>query len=208
MPIPMMYKDVQKFAGGDAWYDDYNHDGVIDINDVVYLGDSNPDLYGGFGTSLIYKSFRVSASFNYRIGYEIVNELAMNTQGLNNKSNQSTAVLHRWRRDGQNEEGMLPRAYLDHPANNLGSDRYVEPGDYLRLNNLSFSFRVPKHIQKRLNLNDLSIGINMRKIWTLTSYTGQDPEINSTINDPFWFGTDNGNSPSPKVYSFNINIGF
>jgi TonB-linked SusC/RagA family outer membrane protein len=203
-PIPMMYKEQFQFQGGDARYADINFDGVIDLNDVVNLGDSNPEFYGGFGTSARYKFIRFNVNFNYRVGYEIVNELAMSTQGMNGYNNQSTAVLHRWRRQGHDEEGMLPRAYLSHPANNLGSDRYVEPGDYLRLNNLSITFRVPNAFSKRMGFETLEAGINLRKIYTLTRYTGQDVEINMNASNPFWFGTDRGYSPTPKVYSFNI----
>ena len=53
----MTYKDYT-FKGGDAKYADINHDGKIDLNDVVYIGDSNPDFIGGFGASAKYKSIR------------------------------------------------------------------------------------------------------------------------------------------------------
>ena len=135
-PIPMQYTDTYTFKGGDPIYEDINNDGKIDLNDVVYIGDSNPNFIGGFGTTVKYKNFDFSVAFHYRVGFDIVNMIALQTEGMNNRDNQSKAVLSRWRVQGQDEEGMLPRAYLNHPANNLGSDRYVETGDYLRLNNL------------------------------------------------------------------------
>ena len=60
---------------------------------------------------------------------------------MNNRNNQSKAVLSRWRIEGQDEQDLLPRAYMNHPANNLGSDRYVEKGDYLRLLNVIVGYR-------------------------------------------------------------------
>lgn len=207
-PIPMNFKGVYQFEGGDAKYKDMNYDGVIDINDVVYLGDSNPDFAGGFGLTNRYKGFQVSLNFLYRMGYQIVNEIAMDTESMNNRNNQSKAVLHRWRKPGQNYEGMLPRAYLGNIANNLGSDRYVEDGDFIRLNNISINYSFSKSIVEKLHLDKLKIGFMGRKIYTLTNYSGQDPEINTSINDPFWFGTDDGSVPPPMVFAFNVEIGF
>jgi hypothetical protein len=194
--------------GGDARYQDINHDGKIDIMDVVYLGDSNPDFIGGFGGTFSWRDFRVSTQWHYRIGFEIVNEIAMNTEGMLGKDNQSKAVLHRWRAQGQNEPGMLPRAYLDHPANNLGSDRYVEKGDFLRMVNLTFSYNVPKHICQKLRIKALDIGVTMRRIVTLTNYSGQDPEIPQRMEDPFWFGMDKATTPPPKAFTLSLGLGF
>ncbi|MCK4922029.1 MAG: SusC/RagA family TonB-linked outer membrane protein [Bacteroidales bacterium] len=206
--IPVSYMNTYNFQGGDAKYEDINHDGKIDIMDAVYLGDSNPDFIGGFGATLNWKDFRVATQWHYRTGFQIVNEIAMNTQGMLGKDNQSVAVLHRWRSQGQNEENMLPRAYYGHPANNLGSDRYVENGDFLRLLNLSFSYKVPKSLCAKMKVSSLNFGLSMRRILTFTGYSGQDPEIPQKIEDPFWFGTDRARTPPPQSYSINVTLGF
>lgn len=206
--VPLSYMGTYNFQGGDAKYEDLNHDGVIDLNDVVYLGDSNPDFFGGFGGGINWKNFRMSFQFLYRAGFQIVNEVAMDTEGMLDKNNQSKAVLYRWRVEGQNEENMLPRAYLGHPANNLGSDRYVEDGDFIRLNNLSFKYSMDRDLVRKLGLNSLDIALSMRKLLTLTGYSGQDPEIPQDSSDPFWFGTDRARTPVPKFYTLSFAIGF
>lgn len=207
-PIPMRYASGYEFTAGDAIYEDTNYDGVIDINDVVYLGDSNPEYTGGFGFRGRWKQLTLSTHFLYRTGFDIVNEIASQTEGMLDKNNQSKAVLHRWRKEGDNAEGVLPRAFLDHPANNLGSSRYVEDGTFLRLNNVSLSYQFSPSLASKLRLDNLELGLNLRKIWTLTNYSGQDPEISQNIDDPFWFGTDNGITPPPNVYSAFLNIMF
>jgi len=207
-PVPLTYLGTYTFLGGDAKYEDVNKDGVIDLNDVVYLGDSNPDFYGGLGGVVIWKDFRVSFQFLYRTGFQIVNEIALKTEGMLDKHNQSKAVLHRWRVKGQDEEGMLPRAYLDHPANNLGSDRYVENGDFIRLNNVTIVYGVNKSVCKRLHIENMDVAVTMRKILTFTNYSGQDPEIPQDSSDPFWFGTDKARTPTPKAFTMSISIGF
>jgi hypothetical protein len=206
-PIPMSY-GTYSFKGGDPKYQDINHDGRIDLNDVVYIGDSNPDFIGGFGASVKYKNFDLNLGFHYRVGFDIINKVAMETQGMNNKNNQSKAVLRRWRIDGQNEKDMLPRAFMNHPASNLGSDRYVEKGDYLRLLNVMLGYRFEKEFCDKLNVRTLGVTFSARKLFTLTHYTGQDPEIGQNAQDPFWIGADEANTPPPRVYTIALSVGF
>lgn len=207
-PLPFTYLDSYTFKGGDPKYDDINHDGKIDLNDVVYIGDSNPDFIGGFGTSLRYKNFDFSVNFHYRIGYDIINMVAIQTEGMNNRNNQSKAVLHRWRFQGDNEEGMMPRAYMNHPASNLGSDKYVEKGDFLRLNNIKLGYQLNKDFCKRLGIRKASFAFSARKLFTFTNYTGQDPEVGQDASDPFWIGVDNAKTPPPQIITFSIAVGF
>ncbi|MBL7113212.1 MAG: SusC/RagA family TonB-linked outer membrane protein [Bacteroidales bacterium] len=208
-PVPLTYGPKNyKFMGGDAIFEDINHDGKIDLLDVVYLGDSNPDFIGGFGGNFSWKNFRISTQWHYRLGYKIVNEIALETEGMLNKNNQSKAVLHRWRAQGQDEPDMLPRAYLNHDANNLGSDRYVESGDFLRLVNMTISYAAPKEFCQKIRIRTLDLAVTMRRIVTFTRYTGQDPEISPNIEDPFWFGTDKARTPPPKAFTLSVVLGF
>lgn len=206
--IPLTYKGVYQFKGGDAKYEDVNHDGQIDLNDVVYIGDSNPDFIGGFGTSIKYKQFDISFQFHYRTGYDIINNTALETEGMLGKNNQSKAVLSRWRVQGQDEPGLLPRAYMNSPANNLGSDRYVERGDFMRLNNVALKYQLSQALCEKLNLQSASFSLSARKLLTLTNYSGQDPEVSQDAGDPFWIGIDRANTPPPKMVTLSFSVGF
>ena len=207
-PVPLSYKGVYEFKGGDARYEDINHDGKIDLLDVVYLGDSNPRFTGGFGGNFAWRQLALSCQFHFRTGYQIVNEVAMNSEGMLNRNNQSKAVLNRWRVQGQDEPGMLPRAYMSHPANNLGSDRYVEDGDFLRLNNLTLRYGLPGAFCSKVRLKSFELALTMRKILTLTRYSGQNPEIPQQSDDPFWFGTDKARTPTSKSFILSVSVGF
>ncbi|HJZ38864.1 MAG TPA: SusC/RagA family TonB-linked outer membrane protein [Bacteroidales bacterium] len=207
-PIPMTYQGTYTFKGGDAKYADINHDGKIDLNDVVYIGDSNPEFIGGFGTSMKYKNIELTCGFHYRVGFDIINGVAIETEGMNNRNNQSKAVLSRWRIQGQDEEGMLPRAYLNHPANNLGSDRYVEPGDYLRLLNVILGYKLKPELCEKLKLRTLGVAVSARKLFTVTRYSGQDPEVGQDASNPFWIGVDEANTPPPRMITFTLSVGF
>ena len=207
-PVPLTFNEQYRFVGGDAIYEDINHDGNIDLLDVVYLGDSNPEFIGGFGSLVTWRQFRVSFQFHFRTGFQIVNEVAMDTEGMLDRNNQSRAVLKRWRVQGQDEPGMIPRAYMDHIANNLGSDRYVENGDFLRLNNVTFSYALPREVYSRIGMKSLDLAFTMRKVLTFTRYSGQDPEIPQVGDDPFWMGTDKARTPVPKFFVLSIIAGF
>lgn len=207
-PIPMNYNGTYQFEGGDAIYQDVNYDGSIDLDDVVYLGDSNPDFAGGFGGNVSYKGFQFNAQFLYRYGYEIVNQVALQAESMSNKDNQSMAVLNRWRVSGDDFPNMIPRAYQGHPANNLGSDRYVEDASFLRLNNVALNYTFPTRLVSRLNLRSLRVGIQARKLMTITRYTGQDPEVQMKREDALWFGKDTGDVPPPIITAINIAVGF
>ncbi|MBW8331613.1 MAG: SusC/RagA family TonB-linked outer membrane protein [Prolixibacteraceae bacterium] len=206
--VPMTYKGTYLFKGGDAIYEDVNHDGKIDLNDVVYIGDSNPTLTGSFGNSLRYKNWNFSFSIYYRVGYDIINMTALNAEGMNGRDNQSKAVLHRWRVQGQNEPGMLPRAYMNNPANNLGSDRYVEQGDFMRLNNVKLGYDLGNELCRKLSVQSASFSISARKLFTITNYSGQDPEVGQNAADPFDIGKDNAKTPPPRVVTISLSVGF
>ena len=206
--IPMRYTDSYIFKGGDPIYQDINYDGKIDINDVVYIGDSNPSFIGGFGSNVKYKSWDFSMSFHYRLGFDIINGIALQTQAMNNRDNQSKAVLNRWRVQGQQEDGLLPRAYMNHPANNLGSDRYVEKGDFMRLNNIKIGYMLSNEMCRKLGVRKANVAVSARKLFTWTGYTGQDPEIGQNASNPFWIGVDEARTPPPKIITFSIGVGF
>lgn len=205
--IPFRYLNTYTFKGGDPIYKDLNYDGKIDLNDVEKIGDSNPEMIGGFGANLKYKNFTFSASFHYRLGFDIINGIAIQTEGMNDRNNQSKAVLKRWRVQGQAEPGLLPRAYMNHPANNLGSDRYVERGDYLRFNDLKFAYQLNKKLCSKIGVRKANVAFSARKFLTLTNYSGQDPEVGQDASNPFWIGVDKARTPPPSVFTFTIGLG-
>ena len=139
IPLPMYYcyneSYRKQFQGGDAIYEDVNHDGQIDRYDMVYLGNSNPKCNGGFGFTLFYGRFSLNTGFNFRMGNKIINLARANYESMRSNTNQSYATTWRWRKNG--DETVIPRALTNvngyESYNSLPSDRYVENGNYLRL---------------------------------------------------------------------------
>jgi len=194
------------FQPGDAIYEDINNDGNIDYKDVVYLGNANPRLTGGFGPRVTWRNFQFNAFFNFRYGYDIINATKISTESMSNYNNQSTAVLRRWRRIG--DETDIPRAVIGPNYNSLGSDRFVEDGSFLRLKYVTVRYNFPKIISQRFKLADLSVYSTVENLLTFTNYTGQDPEVSYRGSDPFRVGYDNSMAPPVKTVTVGLNVRF
>lgn len=195
---------------GDAKYEDINHDGVINENDIVYLGNSNPKLTGGGGFSVSYNNdkvgnFTLTTFFHGRFGQKVINQARMNMENMYGTDNQSTAVLRRWRSEG--DETDIPRALYGKGYNYLGSDRFVEDASYVRLKTLSLNWRLPKRWLKSAGISNLSVFLTGYDLFTWTDYSGQNPEVSlpSKATD---LVKDTSLTPVSKRYAFGINLAF
>ncbi|WP_205509598.1 SusC/RagA family TonB-linked outer membrane protein [Longitalea arenae] len=194
------------FQPGDAIYEDINHDGNINYMDVVYLGNSNPKLAGGFGLSITYRKIKISSFFSFRYDYDIVNATKMNTSSMHDFDNQSTAVLRRWRKPGDITD--IPRGIIGGGYNWLGSDRYVEDASYLRFRTVSVRYTFDDKFLKKAKMKSLSAFFTMENLYTWTAYTGQDPEVSSRGSDPFRVAFDNSMTPPSKMFTIGLQAGF
>lgn len=190
---------------GDAKYEDVNYDGIIDKNDIVYLGNYNPTLSGGGGFNLKYKNLGMTVFMHYRVGQKVINQARMDAESMYGSDNQSKAVLRRWRNEG--DETDIPRALWGYGYNYLGSDRFVEDCSYLRLKTLSFNYVCPKSWCKQLHVNTISLYLTGYDLFTFSNYTGQDPEVSlpSKITD---LAVDKAQTPRSKRYAFGITVNF
>ncbi len=195
------------FQPGDAMYEDINHDGNINYMDVVYLGNGNPKLTGGFGASFIFKeNLKLTAFFSYRSNYDVVNGTKMATTNMYGYDNQSTAVLRRWRKEGNVTD--MPRALFASGYNWLGSDRYVEDASFLRFRTMTLRYTFPKKIIDAIKMKNLSGYITVENIFTWTNYTGQDPEVSTRGADPFRVAVDNSMTPPVRMLTLGITGSF
>jgi TonB-linked SusC/RagA family outer membrane protein len=163
------------YKAGDAKYEDRNHDGKIDELDLIYLGDTNPLLLGGFGPRIEFKGLVFNFFLYYRIGQEVINQTRMDTEKMYNYDNQSKATNWRWRSEGDVTD--MPRALYNEGFNWLGSSRFVEDGSFIRLKSASLTYQFPTKMISKINLSDLRVFLTGYNIYTWTNYSGQDPEV-------------------------------
>ena len=207
-PIRLVYNfsegtSTYKFQGGDAIYEDINHDGQINSLDIVYLGNSNPHINGGFGINLQYKNWSLKSSFNYRQGIKVVNSAKMNLEQMFNATNQSSAVNWRWRKNG--DVTIIPRAMFNTGYNFLGSDRYVEDASFVRMSYIQLSYNFSSKVLKPIGLHRLNFSLSGQNLFFWSKYSGTDPE-----HSPGSWGIayDSSQTPRSKSVTMNIQVGF
>ena len=198
------YGDTEyEFKGGDAIYEDVNHDGTVNELDIKYLGNSLPKMQGGFSLTLQYGNWKLISRFNFRWGNKIINTARMGLESMYGTENQCSSVTYRWRKDG--DVTYIPRALYGTGYNYQVSSRFVEDGSFLRFNNLQLSYSVPKNKIKKLGLNSLSAYVTMNNIFCWTKYTGIDPEIASGTYTP---ASDGATTPRSKSITASLSFGF
>lgn len=198
------------FVGGDAKYQDVNKDGKIDVLDIVYLGDLNPDYMGGGGTSMRYKNVTLTTFFNFKYGSKIINKTRMLAENMSTFDNQTKATNSRWRKEGDVTE--VPRALWSGPArdygyNWLGSDRFVEDGSFIRLKTLSISYSFSDNFTRKLNIGELKLYVTGYNLYTWTNYSGQDPDV-APPSKPDALPVDNNLTPPSIRVLTGVNIKF
>ena len=191
------------YQGGDAIYEDINHDGQINALDIVYLGNSLPKVNGGFNFTFKYGQWSLKTRFMYRFGNKVVNIARMNLERMFDTNNQCATVNYRWRKDG--DVTPIPRAMYNSGYNYQGSDRFVEDGGFVRFQNLQLAYNFTKKQIKSLGLNQLQIYGSLNNLFLWTKYSGVDPEVS-----PKGYGVaeDTSQTPRSKQFTVTLNVGF
>ena len=195
------------FVGGDAIYEDINHDGQINELDIVYLGSSLPKITGGFGTKFHYKRWDLNLQFNFRTGFKVINTARADLENMSNNNNQSIAVNWRWHNEG--DVAPLPRAATTKTQfdtyNYLGSDRFVEDASFLRLNYAQLSYSFDPKLLKKWGLSSLRLNLLLNNAFCLTKYSGLDPEHGA---GGYRAAYDGDTNPRSRSFQFGINVSF
>jgi len=192
---------------GDIQYVDTNHDGKIDALDQVPLGDPSPKFTYGITNTFTFKGFDLSVFLNGSYGAKIFNVLNYQIAGLSGRyQNQLASSANFWSLSNPTSNIPAPRSG-DNP-NLLNSDRFIESGSFLRVQNVTLGYTIPSALSKRLQLARLHVYAGAQNLYVFTPYKGLDPEIGSTNQNVFLTGIDLGRYPSPRTITFGINATF
>ncbi len=220
---------------GDIKFKDLNGDGKITEADRTNIGSPMPKFTFGWTNTFRYKNVDLNIFISGSYGNKVLNYLNMNTGNMKSAwANQPSSVLNRTKleaidpektydgTDGiwnwydditnvriSNPGAKLPRATTGDPNDNDRlSDRYIEDGSYIRLKNITLGYTFPKALLQKVKIDNVRAYINIQNLYTLTKYTGYDPEIGVSTASVNVMGLDNGRYPSPTVYSFGLNLTF
>ena len=194
--------DYYNFQGGDAIYEDINHDGQINELDIVYLGNSLPKVNGGLNLTFRYGNWSLKTRFMYRFGNKVVNLARQNLEMMYNTYNQCATVNYRWRKDF--DDTAIPRAMYAQSYNFQPSDRFVEDGGFVRFQNLQLTYNFPKKMIKKWGLNQLQAYASLNNLYVWTKYSGVDPEVSP---QGYGVAADASQTPRSKQFTFTLNVG-
>lgn len=197
------------FQAGESRIVDINGDGIIDEQDIVPIGDPNPDFTLGWSNSLAWRGFELSALLSGSFGADILN---LNLIRLESGSPRTNITRDRWygRWTPENAHTAThPR--LGHTAGAIGAnyvDTMLEDGSFVRLNNVSLAYNLPARWVQRQGFRDARIYVTGSNLYTWTRYSGFDPEVSSLGVGNVNRGVDVGAYPLARALTLGVNIGY
>jgi TonB-linked SusC/RagA family outer membrane protein len=208
---------------GDFRFVDVDSDGVLDLDkDRTIVGNYMPKFTYGFSGSVSYKGIDLAFDFQGVYGNKILN---LNQRYINNNEGNTNGViegLNRWRSEAEPGDGNTNRGNRKQKGyNTRTSTWHIEDGSYFRLQNISLGYTFPKRITQKFYVQNLRIYVSGQNLWTLTGYTGYNPEVNArrskSSTDPSKAngiyqsttpGEDYGTYPLAKIFTVGLNITF
>jgi TonB-linked SusC/RagA family outer membrane protein len=190
---------------GDIRYVDRDGNGAINDNDRDILGSANPDFFGGINNTVSYKGFEFNIFVQGSYGNEILNYGSFDQLNFTGGNNQSARVLDRW--TPTNPSNTIPRANAA-GGSRLLSSLHVEDGSYLRFKNISLGYNLPQQWRSKLHSSQAKIYVAAQNLFTLTKYTGYDPEVNRYGSSSLSQGIDYGGYPAAKTILVGLNLTF
>lgn len=205
---------------GDLKLKDVNGDGKITVEDQTELGSAQPKFFGGFSQTFRYKSWDMSLFFNFSVGNKVynANKVEFTTQYQYRDNNMLGEVADRWKSfgpDGVRVTDPTALAALNAnttmwtpPSGNYILHSYaIEDGSFLRLNNLTIGYTLPKGALESAFVKNLRIYATVNNVFTITKYSGYDPEA-STRRNPLTPGVDYAAYPRSRFILTGIDITF
>lgn len=192
---------------GDVRYKDLNKDGVIDEKDVKTIGNPNPKFTLGWTNNFSYKGFDLSVFLYASYGGDIFNYSRLQTEGMRSQyNNQLKTVEDRYTPENTNTN--MPRYNQWHDNNIRISDRFIEDGSYLRIQNVTVGYTLPSDLISKIKVSSFRVFVSAQNLKTFTKYSGYDPELGSINNRATFMNIDNGRYPVPKTLTIGANIQF
>ena len=204
--------DVPAYTGetntqpGMPKYKDVNGDGKIDSSDRTFIGRGQPIHTGGFTNDFSYKGFDLSIFFQWSYGNDILNANRLFFENVNGKKdlNQFASYADRW--TPENPESDIPAATKS-SSNQVVSSRVIEDGSFLRLKTVTLGYNIPTKYTQRWKIANARVYVAGQNLWTLTSYSGYDPEV-SIRNSAITPGLDYSAYPRAYAINFGVSLGF
>lgn len=206
-------RDMRQTGGlpGTFKFADTNNDGVVTEEDKVFLGSPIPDFTYGLNINVGWKNFDLTVFFYGVQGNEIMNFTKWWTDfpGSFRGGKSKAALYDSWtleRRGGKVPMASYSSAYSTISTNKSSNSYYMEDGSYLRARNVQLTYSLPRTLLDRFGIERARVYIQGVNLFTITDYSGLNPELGQTSDTAM--GIDLGNYPTPKQYTLGLNVTF
>lgn len=182
---------------------DISQAGGLTADDRIIFGPSMPTYFGAVNSIVRWKNFDFTAMFRFSGGNYIMNRTRADLVS-NSFTNAGTELLGRWQSPENPGDGWTPKLYYGRTnfinRQNETSGRFVEKGDFLKLQNLILGYTLPTELVGRLGIDRLRIFVSGTELLMFTDYTGIDPESERFL------GTDFNGTPRQRTLTFGVNL--
>jgi hypothetical protein len=200
---------------------DLNGDGTITTSDRTIIGNANPKFTGGWNNQFAYGNFDMSIFVNFVVGNDIYNANKIEwTDGAFSNLNMLNSMKDRFtyiNDQGQRVTDPADLAKLNANATIWAPVRVqrwwlhswaIEDGSYLRFNNLTFGYSLPKKILEKIRISTFRVFATVNNLATITNYSGYDPDVTARRSDPLTPGVDFAAYPRSRTWVFGLNVTF
>ena len=200
---------------------DLNGDGTINTSDRTIIGNANPKFTGGWNNQFVYKNFDLSVFVNFVVGNDIYNANKIEwTDGAFSNLNMLNSMKDRW--TNINDQGQLVTDPTELSKLNANAKIWtpvrvqrwwlhswaIEDGSYLRINNLTFGYTLPKQLLNKIKISTFRVFGTVNNLATITNYSGYDPDVTARRSDPLTPGVDFAAYPRSRTWVFGVNLTF
>ena len=211
-PGVLKFKDI---SGPDG-----KPDGVVNDFDRTVIGNTQPKFFGGFNQQFTYGNFDLSIFVNFQVGNDVYNANKLEfSSGYTMNSNILAMMNDRWRTiDDQGQlvtdptalAALNANATIWQPLRSAASFHVhswaIEDGSFLRINNITLGYSIPRKLLSRIKVNNFRIYATVNNLYTLTNYSGYDPEVNTRRGSPLTPGVDYSAYPRSRAYIVGVNL--
>jgi TonB-linked SusC/RagA family outer membrane protein len=211
-----IYRPGAVAVPGDRYFADINGDGLVNADDRVPIGNPQPKFFGGLNFDATYKAFDFNLYFYGSYGNKILNYVESNLESLARRggvgSENVNKVYYENHWTPEHPSDRYARAVGtggdNSSINNVPSSVWIEDGSFLKLKNVSLGYTLPSSVLNRFSISRLRVYVSAQNLFTITQYTGLDPEIGIQGGNATQNGVDNGTYPSSKYFTFGLNVTF
>ena len=202
------YPHLPNAKVGDFRFVDVDGSGDIDLDkDRTICGNYMPKFTYGFGGKLWYGGFDMDFNFQGVYGNKILNLNRRYIDNMEGNVNGTKVALDRWKSPENPGSGLVNRANRKQTGSNgRTSTWHLEGGSYLRLQNLSFGYTLPRELTQKFKVEKMRVYVSGQNLFTITNYSGYNPEVNARPSQNLTPGEDYGTYPLARTYMFGLNI--